>query len=220
MSDAQRAFFPICCGARRRRKEEVMSKIMRIAVLAVSLVSLFGVLSSAAGATTWTNSSDTNFTATSAGSVLSVGAVSLNCTGAASTATGSAAMATPGVSPVIVSGTMVSPSCRAAGQHATEDCVYGDTGVSIVSGVTTMTEDYTCDVYQLSRASCHLQGEMTVTYTNPAPRGLFARSHSSTVRVFDGTGGRCPLGTNVAGTLTPVNFTVTSGTGGPVFSRD
>jgi hypothetical protein len=197
-----------------------MSKIMRVAVLAMSVVWLFGVLSSAAGATTWTNSSDTNFTATSAGSTLSVGAVSMNCTGATSTGTGTAAMSTPGAAPVVASGTLTFPSCRLAGPHATIDCAYGFTATSFAAGVVTGSADVTCSVYQVSREDCHVQGSTAGTYTNPAPRGLLALSHSATLRVFDGTGGRCPLGTNVAGTLTPLNFQVTSGTGGPVFSRD
>jgi hypothetical protein len=199
-----------------------MSKIMRVAVLAMSLVSLFGVLSSAAGATTWTNSSDTNFTATSSGSILSVGAVSLNCSGPTSTGTGTAAMATPGAAPVVASGTVTFPSCRLAGQHATVDCTYGLTAASLAAGVVSGTADVTCSVYQVSREDCHVQGSTAGTYTNPAGgvRGLLGLSHSATLRVFDGSGARCPLGTNVAGTLTPLNFQVTSGTGGPVFSRD
>jgi hypothetical protein len=199
-----------------------MSKIMRIVVLAMSLVSLFGVLSSAAGATTWTNSSDTNFTATSAGMVFSVGAVSLNCTGAASTATGSAAMSTPGAQPVVATGTMTFPSCRLATGHATMDCAYGFTGVALASGVVSGSADVTCGFYQVNRETCHIQGSTAGTYTNPegGGRGLLAFSHSATLRMFDGSGGRCSLGTNVAMTLTPMNFQVTSGTGGPTFIRD
>jgi hypothetical protein len=199
-----------------------MSKMMRIAVLAVSLVWLFGVLSSAAGATTWTNSSDTNFTATSSNGILSVGAVSLNCTGATSTATGSAPMSTPGAQPVVASGTVTFPSCRLAGQHATVDCAYGLTALSFSSPDVTGLIDVTCSVYQLAREDCHIHGRTSGTYINPAGavRGALAIPHSASLAAFDGSGFRCPLGNNVAGTLTPLNFIVTSGTGGPAFSRD
>jgi hypothetical protein len=200
-----------------------MSKIMRVAVLAVSLVSLFSVLSSAAGATTWTNQTDTSFTATSGGNIWSVGAVSVNCTGAASTVTGSAPMSTPGASPVIASGTMTFPSCRfPGGQHSTVDCAYGLTPASVSGHVLSGFIDVTCSVYQLNREDCHFQGTTVETYTNPETglRGLLALHHSSTLRLFDGSGGRCPLGTNVAMTLTPLNFTVTSAAGGPTFTRD
>jgi hypothetical protein len=91
------------------------------------------------------------------------------------------------------------------GQHATVDCAYGFTAVSLAAGVVSGNADVTCSVYQLNREDCHIQGSTGVTYTNPegGMRGLLALSHSATLRMSDGAGARCPFGTNLAGTLTP-----------------
>src|ERR1700712_4869417 len=85
----------------RRNK---MSKIMRIAVLAMSLVSLFAVMSSAAGAVTWTNTGQTPFTATAGSGTLSSTGVILDCGGG--DASGITSTPVSGLGAAIVHGTI------------------------------------------------------------------------------------------------------------------
>ena len=87
-----------------------MSKIMRIAVLAMSLVSLFAVMSSAAGAVTWTNTGQTSFTATTGAGTLGSTGTSLNC--ATASATGATRTPVSGVGAAIAAGTITFASCR------------------------------------------------------------------------------------------------------------
>jgi hypothetical protein len=193
-----------------------MSKITRIAVLVISLVSLFGVLSSAAGAVTWTNTGQTRFTATAGAGTLTGGATNLTCSSAdgAGTAPTSAAGAVADVAHF----TLIFTGCSLAGQSATEHCTATVTALTFISpGMTYYDIDLLCTVYQLGQKTCQIEGSTPGTYTNGAA-GVFALSHSSTLRVTNGAVA-CRLGNGVSGTLTPLSFRVTSGTG-PIYARD
>jgi hypothetical protein len=224
MSDAHYVSLVLRREARRTiadRRGNDMSKITRIAVLAISLTSVFGVLSSAAGAVTWTNVADTAFTATAGASTLTVGATAaLVCT--AAHASGTSPMSTVATIAPVASGTMTFTGCRLLGTvNATMDCGYTFTAASLALGVTNGSVDITCGVYQSGLKACHIGDRTPGTYTNPAgaTAGLLTLSHSNTLTITNGAG-TCPIGNGVTATLMPLTFRVTSGTGGPTLVRD
>ena len=113
-----------------------MSKLSRVIVLVVGLMSVFAALAGAASATTWTNAGDTAFTATTGPSTLSSGSATLSCTSGSATGTAT----TPQVSTTYtVSGNLTYSSCRLGLLTTTVSCTYALTGNSISAGVTSGT---------------------------------------------------------------------------------
>jgi hypothetical protein len=201
-------------------KETAMSKRTRITVLAMSLVSLLGVTASTASAVTWTNTTDTTFTATGGAFTLSAGATNLTCSGV--DLAGTSPHDVSGGIAVVASGTTFFTGCRLAGVVTTGHCSFAFTADLISSGVVFGNADVTCDLYEVGRRVCHVEGPTVATYTNPesGSRGIFAFPHSSTQTVTDVDIVRCRLGNNVPVTKSAAAFTVTSGTGGPTIRRD
>jgi hypothetical protein len=188
-----------------------MSKISRLAVLVVGLVSLFGILSASAGAVTWHNMGSTTFTATAGAGTLSSTGASLGCVTA--TGTGTAPVLTVG-NVYNVSGTATFNNCVLSGIATGVDCAYTLTGNNLDGGnvmgsVVTGSVDVTCGVYQFGTKICHISGSTGGTYTNNVP-GVLTIAASSSLITSNGPTGSCPLGNGDAGALTHLTFTTTS----------
>jgi hypothetical protein len=184
-----------------------MSKIMRIAVLAMSLVSLFAMLASAAGAATWQNTGDTSFTATAGPGTLNVGSNALTC--GSSTATGNAPMSVPdtGSPDVLATGTIAFNACQLVGITASVNCTYALTANTYAFPTVTGDADVTCSVVQVGRGVCHIEGRTSGNYTSNVGDGTLSVPTSRTLRVTDVTAGSCSrLGTGTAH-LSPLTFT-------------
>ncbi|MCW2992540.1 MAG: hypothetical protein JWQ18_35 [Conexibacter sp.] len=197
-----------------------MSRYARVVVLVVSLVSVFGVMSAAAGAVTWTNSGDTAFTATVVGGTLSSTGSSGSCP-AGATATGTVAS-----SPFVgntwagLTSTGTASNCTLAGVSTTLRCSYTLTAQSWVSGmpaVTTGTADINCDMTQFGTTICRLTGTGSGSYTNPLSPSTFGKATSGTgsLKVSNGTSGTCPMGNGDSVSVTHGTSTITGATGGP-----
>jgi hypothetical protein len=195
-----------------------MSKLMRFAVLVVSLLSLFGVLSSAAGAVTWTNTGDTAFTATGGPMTFSGGGLSWICTG-------SDWSGTTGSSPFVgaiyraVTGHGDYTGCSIASVSTAVTCDYTLTATSWAAGppaVTSGNVDLTCNVTQGGTKICHIEGQTASHYVNPTATafGKFVMTESSTLKMTNAVGS-CPFGNNVTETLSMHTWTITNATGGP-----
>ena len=201
-----------------------MSRITRIVVLVTALMSLFAVMSSAAGAVTWDNSGSMSFTATGGPGTLSVGAVTLPC--GSSDATGTAV--TSSTTTDVATGTATFTNCLLGGASATVHCNYTLTALSqhhvTAPFVITGLADAHCVALVFGAPACTITGSTAATYTNPVGMtpGKLTLVHSSTLRVHNPPGGgTCLLGNNVAATLTSQTFTVTGGDGtgvGPFFT--
>lgn len=198
-----------------------MSKITRVAVLAVSLMSLFAVLSPTAGAVTWTNTGSTSVHATSGSGTLHVGSNSLSCSAATATATAAADFTGTTYS---VPGTLAFSPCQLAGQSTYIHCGFTLTGAAFASGVTTGVADVTCvsRLTATNTALCHIEGGTVFHYINPTSAtntpGKITLTTSSTLTVTHSSGTSCLLGTGLA-TLTEQTFGVTSVAGSPILNR-
>jgi hypothetical protein len=191
-----------------------MSKIMRMCVLVASLVSLFGVMSSSAGAVTWVNDGGHAFTATAGSGTLSGGGLSLVCPNATATGT----MAASGfVGPVwsAASGTATFNGCTIAGIPTGVHCSYTLTAATQTLPVTNGNVDVTCRAYQGGTNICHIHGATPGHYINP-PHARLILTHSNTLRTTNSVG-NCPLGVGNA-TLTRQEFTLTSANA-PIITR-
>jgi hypothetical protein len=200
-----------------------MSRIARFAVLVAALMSLFAVMSSAAGAVTWHNTGDTAFTASNANAgTLSVTGVNLTCTGASATGT-SPAGSTVGTTFTGATGTATFNGCSLSGLPTAVSCSYSlTTSAAATSGTPSVfhgNADALCSVTQFGTEICKVEGLTSGSYTNPvsasSTAGRLTLNHSSTLRTTNGSGGSCILGVGEPATLTAQTFTVTAGTGGP-----
>src|SRR4051812_47038080 len=117
-----------------------MSKITRVVVLAIGVMSIFAALASAASAS-WTNSGATAFTATTGPGTLSAGGASLSCT--SGSASGTAPASSAGAT-YVVTGPLAYPSCRLGFIPTSVSCTYTLTGTSISGGVTSGTVAVNC----------------------------------------------------------------------------
>jgi hypothetical protein len=164
-----------------------MSKIARLAVLVAALASLFAVLSSTAGATTFTNSGATSFHGRGFDVRLDVtngagGSSGLTCDGVDMTGN-----VTSGVFTTIA-GTITFAPCVLVGLHTKWVCPYTLTPASFAAGVMTGTAAVNC-VTTLATgpgtALCNITGSTTVRYTNPtgstAGRLTLLASHTLSV---------------------------------------
>ena len=187
-----------------------MSRMTRLAVLALGLVSVLGTLSASAGAVTWDNSGGTAFTATAGAGTLSSTGASLGCLSA--TGTGTAPVSTVGAF-YSVSGTATFNSCVLSGITTSVACGYTLTGTAQdgtgMGSVITGSVDVTCDVTQFSTKLCHIEGSTSGTYTNNVP-GVLTIATSNTLTLTNGGAGTCPLGNGDKGHLTHLTFTTTS----------
>jgi hypothetical protein len=188
-----------------------MSRITRFAVLAAALMSLFAVLSSSAGATTWHNRGGTSFTGTGGAGTLSVTGVQLRC--AASDATGTAPAFSTSLT-YVVTGTVAFTGCS-IGIPLSIDCAYSLTVTNAaVNHIFSGNADATCDVRDTSGSKiCHIEGSTPASYRNPET-GLTAQlvlTTSTTLRMTNGDATHnCPLGAGEPAHLTQQTLSVTS----------
>ena len=126
-----------------------MSRISRLAVLVTALASLFAVLSSTAGAVTFTNTGTGGaFHATGGAGTLGItptaggGGTPSNLTCFDSTATGSLAAGAF----TSVNGTVTFTNCKLVGLEVHVGCTYSLTPLTFSAGVTTGTADTHCTV--------------------------------------------------------------------------
>jgi hypothetical protein len=197
-----------------------MSKLSRLAVLVVGLMSLFGVLSSSAGATTWDNSGATAFTASSGPGTLSATDVVLSCSG--STATGTAPATAIGLT-YSVSGTATFNGCKMSNITTVVDCAYTLTGTTQhgtgMGSIITGSVGVTCDVAQFGTKVCHIEGSVPGSYVNSTPGVLNIATAASGLTLTNPPVGSCPLGNGDAGHLTPLSYTVESPGGSPTITK-
>jgi hypothetical protein len=193
-----------------------MNRFARFTVLIATLTSLFAAVSSSAGAVTWTNEGATAVHATGAGGALHVGANTMSCTGATTTATAPMHSA---LTPYLVTGTITYSPCSLVGQNSTVHCNYTLTGLthsgSTLGGVTGVNLDLTCD-QRLTPSGfglCHISGSTSGSYINPSVAGGTGRltlNTTNTLVVSNFGSTSCPLGTGPA-TLTHQQLTTTVG---------
>jgi hypothetical protein len=193
-----------------------MYSIARLAVLVAALASLLAVMSSSAGALTWTNLGSTTLHATGTGGKLHVGNNTLTCTAATATGTAPADLTGPIYA---VTGTALFTPCTLAGQPALVNCSYtltaaGHSGGGF-DGLTTGNADVICDAALEAAAAnklCHITGLTPGSYRNPSfagGTGTLTLSTNSTLDTTNGSGGNCPLGTGTS-TLTHQSLTTTA----------
>ncbi len=194
-----------------------MSRITRLAVLVVGLMSLFGIMSATAGAVTWHNTGSTNFTATTGPGTLSSTSAALNCTGG--TGTGDAPTGATVAATYLVRGTVTFSGCSLSGISTGVDCAYTLTGTTQSAGVTTGDADVTCRVYQFNAQVCHIDGSVHGLYTNPtAGVGTLTITTGGALITRNPASGTCPLGNGDRAHLSELTFRTTSATP-PVITR-
>jgi hypothetical protein len=195
-----------------------MSKIGRMCVLVASLMSFCGVMSSTAGAVTWSNDGGTSFTATGGPRTFSGGGLSLSC--ASSDATGTAATGpfTGAIWVGAASMTATYTGCTVAGITTHHHCAFTFTAAAqSVPTVTNGNLDVTCDMTQGATKLCHFEGSTAVHYITP-PDARFILTESATLRTTSVPPGNCPLGNGGATTMTQQIITLTS-PNPPTFTR-
>jgi hypothetical protein len=200
-----------------------MSRIVRFAVLVASLMSLFAVMSSTAGAVTWDNSGNTHFTATAGAGTLSSTGVALNC--ASADATGKTTTPAVGATAALVHATINFTTCLLSGQAVGVECGVTLTATSQSGSVTSGSADATCGVYLAGIKVCHIEGSVNGTYTNPsgATAGVLQTTTGGNLRTTNAQS-NCALGNNEPTHLSVLTFRVTNGTGGtgtlgPIITR-
>jgi hypothetical protein len=201
-----------------------MSRFARFAVLVAALTSLFAVMSSSAGAVTWTNTGNTLAHATGIGGALHVGSNTLPCGGATASGTAPAHSA---AAVYHVTGTITFQPCSLVGQSTIVHCTYTLTGLvhtgGVFGGVTGGNADVTCDARLAATGTglCHISGSTAGHYVNPAAAGGTGRltlTTTNTLVVSNFGSTSCPLGTG-NGTLTHLQLTTTPGAT-PIISTD
>lgn len=203
-----------------------MSNTTRLVVLVTALASLFAVLSSTAGATTFTNSGATSFTATAGhGSLLVTGtpnANTLTCRHA--TASGSVASGT--FTQIVGAATFT--NCTLIGLHVEVGCNYVLTPTTFVAPVTTVSVSLNC-VTRLATspftALCNITGPTPGTYNNPSfpTPGRLTLASSNSLLVSNSSDASCssvgvPTGMTRTGHLSEQTFTLASAAGSPVIT--
>jgi hypothetical protein len=195
-------------------RRTTMSRIARIAVFIAALTSLLAVMSTTAGAVTWTNTGATAVHATTGHGALHVGSNALTCQGGTAIGTAPAHSA---ASTYAVTGTITFTPCTLAGQATFIDCNYTLTGINWASGVTAGSADVTCEARLHAGTQlklCHISGSTPYSYNNST--GALTLSQSSSLIVANGVS-VCPLGTGT-GTLTEQTFNTTAANR-PVITR-
>ncbi len=186
-----------------------MSRITRLAVLVVGLMSLFGIMSATAGAVTWHNTGSTNFTATTGPGTLSSTSAALNCTGG--TGTGDAPTGTTIAPQYLVRGTVTFSGCSLSGISTGVDCAYTLTGTTQpVATQVTGDADVTCRVYQFNAQVCHIDGSVHGIYTYAAGLGTLTITTGGNLITRNPASGSCPLGNGDRAHLSELTFRTTS----------
>jgi hypothetical protein len=184
-----------------------MSKFSRIVVLVTALASLFAVMSSTAGATTFTNTGGTSFHATGGPGTLAVtgsgGTNNLSCT--ASTGTGTVAAGTF----TSVTGSVTFNPCSLSGTATDVNCTYTLVPTVFNAGspaVTNGTATVACTAsLTTGTALCTINGTTPGHYTNPvlasSTVGKLTLTASSSLTVTNNAGSSCSalLGTFTSG---------------------
>jgi hypothetical protein len=172
-----------------------MSKFSRIVVLVTALASLFAVLSSTAGAVTFTNTGGTSFHGTGGAGTLSVtgsgGTNNLSCTSGTATGTIPAGVFTT------VTGTATLSPCSLSGTATHVNCsftlvptVFSAGAPAVTSGLGTVT--CTARLAATGTPLCHVEGTGPGHYVNPVLPNTVGRvtltaSSTATVTHANGT---------------------------------
>lgn len=192
-----------------------MSKVTRLVVLVVGLMSVFAAAAGAASATSWSASGDTTFTATTGPRTLTANGVSLTCTSATMTGATTGASNPGPIWTNFATGGITYNGCTwGGGFPIVVVCSYSLTAqaYNATTGVTTSSIRMNCT----QTGGCTIAGTINgVTYRNPPAAGKLTFPASNTL-VVGGAG--CLLGTGPA-SMTAQTFDVISGTGGPIISQ-
>lgn len=203
-----------------------MSRISRFVVLLTAVVSLVGVMSSAAGAVTWHNTGSTAFTASMGPETLSATGANYACTGAS--ATGAAAGGSTVSAVYSMTGTITYNGCVLAGTSVLITCGYTLTSVlQPAASTTTGNVDLTCGWTvggDPGTQLCHVSGSRHFIYANPGHRdatwGVLTLTTTSTMTIG---GSSCPVGANDTFHVSEGTFVVSAATGpttmGPIITR-
>jgi hypothetical protein len=193
-----------------------MSRITRVAVLATALMSLFGVLSSTAGAVVWHNNNDTAFTATAGASTFTVTGVSLTCGGANATGTAPAGSFT-GATYTAMTLNANYTGCKLSGLDTAVSCGLTFTTSAVeISNTFDGSIHVNCGLTQFGTEICRIEGITSGSYKNPdggilPTNGRLNFSHSNTLRTTNGTGAMCIMAPGEPLTLTAHQFVITGG---------
>jgi hypothetical protein len=201
-----------------------MRTSMRILMLVAGIVTVFTSLAGASQASTWQNTGDTAFTATSSGGSLSTAAGTFVCTGA--TMTGTAGASSPGPAWTgAVSGAITFSPCRIGGttyllicSGYRLDALAYNRATDVVSSIVVFTSACSYRVGSPTGTEiCRLTGSFTATYVNPAATSTRGRltTGTSNLTAVNGAGGSCLFGNGVSVLLSQTVFTVSAGSGGP-----
>jgi hypothetical protein len=185
-----------------------MSKFSRIVVLVTALASLFAVMSSTAGATTWINHGGTAVHASGGNGTLTVTrdpGVGSNLSCSASTATGNVPMDFTSVT-----GTITFAPCSLSGTASTVACHFTLTPTTFTAATQAITSgiaSVTCTAaLTTGTALCHIEGNTPGHYINPDPPNTVGRltltaSSTLTVTHSNATHTSCSalLGTTTSG---------------------
>lgn len=180
-----------------------MSRISRFVVLVAAAASLVGVMSSTAGAVTWTNDGATAFTATGGQGTLTSTGVTIAF--ASWDLTGTAPASSTG-STYLITGTRRATGCVAAGSPCAIHCGFTMTATAIHSSFVTGSWDLTCEVYVSGTKLCHIEGASPAIYANET-----ATLSAFTSFSYRLTGAFCPAGSDDLTHLSQLtSFKVTS----------
>lgn len=188
-----------------------MTKFSRIVVLVAGLISVFAAIAGAAGATTWSNTGDTTFTATSGPITLTSGGVSLTCSGG--TLTGRAGTSFIGsVWTSAATGAVRFAPCRLGLLSTEVDCSVRFDANNVVNGFVTGSMTITAGGCAVIGTSCEISGMVAETYKNAtsAAKGVLTIAGGASFTV---SGSGCPLPSPTSAST--IVFTITSATGGP-----
>lgn len=202
-----------------------MSKHARLFLLCGGILAIVAMLASTASASSWTNSGDTAFSATSGAATISTAAATMSCTGSVLTA--SAGLADPG--PVWVAfadGFVRFSLCRIGGTPVTFACFFQlnatgqrAVGPPKVTDVDIVIAPQGCSGAVAGVVICTMDGTIRAgTYTDPAgaANGRLDWPANRALTVHDvGRAGSCPFGNNVAANMPALSFPLTVGRGGP-----
>jgi hypothetical protein len=189
----------------------LMSKFSRIVVLVTALASLFAVMSSTAGATTFTNTGGTSFHAVGGAATLTPTrhpGQGSNLTCLTSTWTGTL----PAGAFTSVTGTATYSPCLISGTSWHLGCTYTLFPTTFTAGTQAITSGsaaVTCTVSVGGVPLCHIEGNTPGHYFNPDPPNTVGRltlTASSTLTMTHASGTTCStwIGTT---TSAPIHMT-------------
>jgi hypothetical protein len=199
-----------------------MSVLARAIVLLTAVLLLAGAASPTASAVTWHQTGDTAFTATAGAMTFGIATATFSCVSAGTTGTSPATGA--GALGVAWTAAHLAVKYQCPLTPATDwtlSCRMTLTATGQAAGVTSGAADTNCTFAYGDTGTtiaCVFHGATPMTYTNPAgtTTGRFVVPASSGgLRITDGPGGPCPLGTSTPLTVKQQALTVTAATGGP-----